>query len=46
MFAETTVMAIVWKCLICGHHQQGDQPPDHCPNCGAPREEFVLVEED
>jgi len=43
---ETTAMAIIWKCLICGHHQQGDQPPDHCPSCGAPKEEFVLVEED
>lgn len=39
-------MAIIWKCLICGHHQQGNQPPAHCPNCGAPKEEFVLVEED
>jgi rubrerythrin len=39
-------MAIVWKCLICGYHQQDDRPPEHCPNCGAPREEFVLVEED
>lgn len=39
-------MAIVWKCLTCGHHQQGDQPPDRCPNCNGPKEEFVLVEED
>ncbi|VUZ86403.1 hypothetical protein MELA_02806 [Candidatus Methylomirabilis lanthanidiphila] len=39
-------MAIVWKCLICGYHQQGTQPPTHCPHCGAPKEEFVLVEED
>lgn len=39
-------MAIVWKCLECGHHVQGDQPPAHCPSCRAPREQFVLVEED
>lgn len=45
-YTETRAMAIVWKCLICGHHQQGNQPPAHCPNCDAPKEEFVLVEED
>ncbi len=39
-------MAIVWKCLSCGYHVQGDQPPARCPNCRAPREQFVLVEED
>lgn len=39
-------MAIVWKCLNCGHHTQGDQPPAPCPNCRASREQFVLVEED
>ncbi|MGH7411329.1 MAG: CBS domain-containing protein [Candidatus Methylomirabilis sp.] len=39
-------MAIVWKCLSCGHHVQGDQPPAHCPACRASREQFVLIEED
>jgi CBS domain-containing protein len=39
-------MAIVWKCMTCGHHVQGDQPPAHCPSCRASREQFVLVEED
>jgi rubrerythrin len=46
LFTEGRAMAIVWKCLVCGYHQQDDQPPEHCPNCGAPKEEFVLVEED
>jgi CBS domain-containing protein len=39
-------MAIVWKCLNCGHHVQGDQPPASCPSCRVSREQFVLVEED
>ncbi len=39
-------MAIVWKCMTCGHHIPGDQPPPHCPSCRAPKEQFVLVEED
>lgn len=39
-------MAIVWKCMSCGHHVQRDQPPARCPSCRGPREQFVLVEED
>jgi rubrerythrin len=39
-------MAIVWKCLNCGHHVQGAQPPSQCPSCRVTREQFVLVEED
>lgn len=32
-----------WKCNICGYIHEGDQPPDKCPVCGAPKEEFVEV---
>ena len=40
-------MEIVWRCTDCGHVQaRRDELPDGCPNCGAPREAFVLVEED
>lgn len=43
----TTVgIELVWKCLQCGHHEPGKRPPEACANCQAPREEFVLVEED
>ena len=43
----TTVgIELVWKCLKCGHHEPGKSPPDACPSCQAPREEFILVEED
>lgn len=44
--AVSSGMAIVWKCLNCGHHAQGEQPPAHCPACRVSREQFVLVEED
>jgi len=29
-----------WICLICGHVHQGDEPPDNCPICGAPSDDF------
>ncbi|MEM1929699.1 MAG: rubrerythrin family protein [Thermofilaceae archaeon] len=31
----------VWICTICGHTYVGDQPPDKCPICGAPREKYT-----
>ena len=38
-------MSMKWRCTVCGYIHTGDQPPDKCPNCGAPREKFVQVEE-
>lgn len=37
---------LVWRCLRCGHTVSAHEPPDRCPDCGAPREEFEHVEED
>lgn len=39
--AETKVKQ--WLCKVCGYIHEGDQPPDECPVCGAPREEFELI---
>ncbi len=35
-----------WKCLACGYIHAGDEPPDKCPVCGAPKSRFVEVNED
>jgi rubrerythrin len=32
-----------WKCTICGYIHTGEEPPDVCPSCGAPKEKFVRV---
>jgi rubrerythrin len=32
-----------WKCSVCGYIHTGDEPPDTCPVCGAPKEKFVEV---
>lgn len=37
---------IIWRCLSCGEHHRGDQPPARCAGCGAARTEFELVQED
>jgi len=37
---------LIWQCLKCGYALVAKEPPDRCPDCGAPREEFVLIDED
>jgi rubrerythrin len=29
-----------WICTICGYIHEGDEPPEVCPVCGAPRMDF------
>jgi rubrerythrin len=29
-----------WVCIACGHIHEGDEPPDTCPICGAPKDAF------
>lgn len=31
---------IHWVCLGCGHIYEGNNPPDNCPICQAPRDAF------
>jgi len=32
-----------WVCPVCGHTVIGEEPPDKCPTCGAPKENFFEV---
>jgi rubrerythrin len=44
---RTAALELVWRCLRCGElWLRQEAPPEACPNCGAPPEEFVLVSED
>jgi len=43
---------LIWRCSRCGYQlpvgegaREGG-PPERCPDCGAPREEFYRVTED
>ena len=36
-----------WRCTVCGWECEGelpDCPPEICPACGAPREDFEKIE--
>lgn len=35
----------LWKCGVCGFIHEGEEAPEKCPKCGAPREAFRLLEE-
>jgi len=30
----------LWRCGVCGYLHYGDEAPDACPKCGAPKEKF------
>lgn len=32
-------------CSVCGYVYEGDEPPEKCPQCGAPKEKFVEQKE-
>jgi nitrite reductase (NADH) large subunit len=38
MSNQTTLRA--WRCAVCGHIHRGPTPPEFCPVCGAPQEDF------
>jgi nucleotide-binding universal stress UspA family protein/rubrerythrin len=37
-------MTVTMVCTVCGEELQGVQPPDECPVCGAPPEDFEVKE--
>lgn len=44
---RSVAMELLWKCDDCGYLEaNAENPPDKCPQCGAPREHFVSVTED
>lgn len=30
-----------WRCGVCGYIHDGDNPPERCPKCGVPKEQFT-----
>jgi rubrerythrin len=34
-----------FRCTVCGYIHTGDNAPDKCPVCGAPKDKFVAIEE-
>lgn len=36
----------MWRCEVCGYLHEGEEAPDFCPKCGAPKEKFELLDEE
>ncbi len=34
------------RCSVCGYIHLGEESPEKCPKCGAPREKFNNIEEE
>lgn len=38
---------MLWKCSVCGYMHEGNEAPDKCPKCGAPKDKFnALTDEE
>jgi len=37
---------MLWKCSVCGYVYKGDEAPEKCPKCGAPKEKFVVLSDE
>lgn len=35
----------LWRCQVCNLIYEGAEPPERCPKCGAPREQFRQLTE-
>ncbi len=33
-----------WRCSVCGYVHVGDEPPEICPVCGAPKSAFEKID--
>ncbi len=36
----------LWKCSVCGYIHEGEDSPEKCPKCGAPKEKFNALSND
>lgn len=34
---------MLWKCSVCGYLHEGNEAPEKCPKCGAPKEKFLAL---
>ena len=41
---KETVAERRWRCTVCGYVHTGDEPPEKCPVCDAPRKMFVEID--
>jgi rubrerythrin len=41
VYSQPRISLKIWICTVCGYHQEGEEPPEICPDCGAPRDKFI-----
>ncbi|MCP4338662.1 MAG: rubredoxin-type Fe(Cys)4 protein [Desulfobulbaceae bacterium] len=43
---EGTVVVKRWRCAVCGYVHTGNEPPEKCPVCDAPKQMFQEIDAD
>lgn len=43
---EETAAVRRWRCIVCGYVHTGDEPPETCPVCDAPKKMFQEIDAD
>ena len=43
---KESIMKKLFKCTVCGYIHEGEEAPDFCPKCGAPKEKFVELDKE
>lgn len=36
-------MKKLWRCSVCGYVHEGEEAPEACPKCGAPKDKFAAL---
>jgi rubredoxin/uncharacterized membrane protein len=44
--ASASVAVRRWRCSVCGYIHSGNEPPESCPVCAAPKNQFVEIDAD
>jgi Rubrerythrin len=39
-------MKKLWRCSVCGYIHEGEDAPEFCPKCGAPKDKFTIMSEE
>ncbi len=37
---------IMWRCTVCGYVHEGEEAPENCLRCGAPKNKFQQLQEE
>lgn len=43
---KITLFMKMWRCSVCNFIYEGDEPPENCPRCNAPKDKFAELSDE